>query len=79
MIDRAEALGAKRVQLFKPYFNLDTVKRAKELGIVTNVFWADDPEEAKRYFDMGIDVVLTNDYLTVYNMTKEILKNEKSI
>jgi glycerophosphoryl diester phosphodiesterase len=74
MIDRAIALGAKRVQLFKPYFNEETVKAAKENGIITNVFWADDPDEARLYFEMGIDVVLTNDYLTVYNATKEFLK-----
>lgn len=25
------------------------------------------PDEAARYFDMGIDTVLTNDYLNIYN------------
>ena len=27
-----------------------------------NVFWSDDPEEAKRFLGMGIDTILTNDY-----------------
>ena len=72
MVDRAVALGAYKIQLFKPYFNEETVKRAHENGILCNVFWADDPEEAKKYFEMGIDTVLTNDYLTVHNAVKHI-------
>ena len=71
MVDRAIALGAPKVQLYKPYFNADTVKRAHENGIVCNVFWADDPEEAKAYLDMGIDTILTNDYHTVSQAVKK--------
>ena len=65
--DRAIALNDYKVQLFKPYFNEQTVKKAHEHGIICNVFYADDPEEAKRYRDMGIDCILTNDYLTIRN------------
>lgn len=65
MVDRAIALGTKKIQLFKPYFNEETVKRAHEHGIRCNVFWADDPEEAIRYREMGIDTILTNDYLPI--------------
>ena len=46
-------------------------------GIRCNVFWADDPEEAKRYLEMGIDTVLTNDYLTVYNAVKTDFLDDK--
>ena len=67
MVDRAIALGAYKIQLFKPYFNEETVKRAHEHGILCNVFYADTPEEAKRYSDMGIDTILTNDYLQIKN------------
>ena len=70
MVDRAIELGAYKVQLFKPYFNEETVKKAHAHGILCNVFYADDPEEARAYFAMGIDTVLTNDYLTVYNAVK---------
>jgi glycerophosphoryl diester phosphodiesterase len=74
IVERAIALGAKKVQLFKPYFNEETVKKAHAHGILCNVFWADDPAEACRYFEMGIDTVLTNDYLAVYNAVKKYLK-----
>ena len=73
IVDRAIALGAYKVQLFKPYFNQESVKKAHAHGILCNVFWADDPEEARAYFEMGIDTVLTNDYLTVYNAVKDYL------
>ena len=77
IVDRAIALGAYKVQLFKPYFNSESIAKAHAHGILCNVFWADDPEEAKRYFEMGADTVLTNDYLTVYNAVNEnFLKNK---
>ena len=67
MVDRAISLGAYKIQLFKPYFNEETVKRAHKHGILCNVFWADDPAEAKEYRRMGIDTILTNDYLAIKN------------
>ena len=70
MVDRALAIGAKKIQLFKPYFNAETVKKAKENGILCNVFWSDDPKEAKEFLDMGIDTILTNDY----NLVSQVLK-----
>lgn len=71
IVDRAIALGAYKVQLFKPYFNRESISKAHAHGILCNVFWADDPEEARRYFEMGIDTVLTNDYLAIYNAVKD--------
>ncbi len=70
MVNRALKLNAYKIQLFKPYFNAETVKKAKENGILCNVFYADDPEEAKAYLEMGIDTILTNDY----NLVSQILK-----
>ena len=77
IVDRAIELGAYKVQLFKPYFNQESVDKAHAHGILCNVFWSDDPEEAKRYLEMGIDTILTNDYLTVYNAVKDILEEKK--
>ena len=75
LTNRAIALGAYKIQLFKPYFNEETIKKAHAHGILCNLFWADDPQEAKKYFEMGVDTVLTNNYLAVYNGTRDILKN----
>ena len=67
IVKRGIALGAQKVQLYKPYFNQESVDLAHEHGIICNVFWSDDPEEAIRYRSMGIDCILTNDYLTIKN------------
>lgn len=62
IVDRAIRMGCQKVQLFKPYFNESMIHKAHEHGIICNVFYADDPEEARRYLEMGIDVILTNDF-----------------
>lgn len=67
---RAVEIGAEKIQLFKPYFDQSSVDMAKANGVLCNVFWADDPDEACRYIDMEIDTILTNDYLRVANAVK---------
>ena len=71
MVDRAIALGCKKVQLFKPYFNQEMIDKAHRNGIKCNVFWSDDPEETKQFLEMGIDCILTNDY----NLISQVVKN----
>ena len=60
--DRAIEMGCQKVQLFKPYFDQAMIDKAHAHGIKCNVFWSDDPEEAVRFLDMGIDTILSNDY-----------------
>ena len=67
IVERAIAIGAQKVQLFKPYFNQESIDKAHKHGIICNVFWADDPKEAIEYRNMGIDCILTNDYLAIKN------------
>ena len=67
IVDRAIELGAEKVQLFKPYFNQEMIDKAHAHGVLCNVFWSDDVEEARRFIDMGIDTILTNDYLKISN------------
>ena len=77
MVDRAIALGAYKIQLYEPYFTAETVKRAHENGILCNVFYADLVERAREYLEMGIDCILTNNYLNVYNATKDLLHKKR--
>ena len=63
IVDRAIAAGAEKVQLYKPYFNQEMIDKAHAHGIKCNAFWSDDPEEAKAFLRMGVDTILTNDYL----------------
>ena len=76
IVDRAIALGAYKVQLFKPYFNQASVDKAHEHGIICNVFWSDDPEEAIKFREMGIDCILTNDYLSIKNALEKHEENK---
>lgn len=71
MVHRAIKLGAKKIQLYKPYFDEFTVMKAHENNIICNVFWSDDIEEAKKYLDMGIDTILTNDYHLISQILKK--------
>ena len=75
IVDRAIKLGCEKVQLFKPYFNEESVIKAKENGILCNVFWADDPDEAVGYLKMGIDTILTNDYLQISRAVKKYVES----
>ncbi len=73
IVDRAIELGCKKVQLFKPYFNQEMIDKAHENGVICNVFWSDEPEEAKKFLEMGIDTILTNDY----NLVAQAVKDNK--
>lgn len=65
IVNRAIEIGAQKVQLFKPYFNQEMIDKAHKNGIRCNVFWTDDASEAKKFLDMGIDTLLTNDYQSI--------------
>lgn len=82
MVAEAIRYEAQRIQLFKPHFDKrepdyleKTVAEAHAKGILCNIFWSDDPAETRRYFELGIDTVLTNDYLQNSHVLKEILQN----
>ena len=64
-IERALAIGAKKVQLFRGKYTPEMVAKAKENGIRCNIFWSDDPKEAVELIKSGIDCILTNDFLAI--------------
>ncbi|MBQ9130111.1 MAG: hypothetical protein IJX59_05030, partial [Clostridia bacterium] len=76
IVSRAIALGCKRVQLYAPYFNREMIEKAHENGIICNVFYTDSPEEAEKLLDMGIDVILTNNFCAV---SPTVQKREKYV
>lgn len=47
VVDRAIALGAYKVQLFKPYFNRESIDKAHAHGILCNVFGQMSPKKQK--------------------------------
>ena len=65
MVERALRLGAQKVQFFKPYYDEEAIRKAHEAGILVNIFFADDLDEAKQLLEWGADTILTNDYLKI--------------
>ena len=63
MVNRAIRYDCKKIQLYKGLFSPDMIHNAHEHGIRCNLFWSDDPDEARTFLDMGVDTILTNDYL----------------
>ncbi len=76
IVERAIRYGCQKVQLVKGYFNQEMIDRAHENGILCNVFWSDDAEETEAFLDMGIDVILTNDY---HRIAEVVGKREKYV
>lgn len=62
MVERALKYECKKIQLLKPCFNQEMIDKAHEHGIICNVFWSDDVEETRKFLEMGIDTILTNNY-----------------
>lgn len=62
IVDRAIALGCRKVQLFKEYYNQEMIDKAHANGIICNYFHCETAEDTARMLEMGIDCILTNDY-----------------
>lgn len=58
-IDLAVRYACKRLQ-FSRKVTAEAAAKAEEAGLIRNLFWSDDLEDARAYVEMGIDVVLTN-------------------
>ena len=58
-VERAEKYDCRRIQFSRAVTAKDC-RRARDAGILCNLFYADDPESARAYLKAGIDVILTN-------------------
>ncbi|MBE6611826.1 MAG: hypothetical protein E7632_04995 [Ruminococcaceae bacterium] len=77
IVETAVKYGCKKIQMFKPCYSREIIDDAHKNGIICNIFWSDDPGEAKMMLDMGIDCILTNDFQIVNEAAKEWLKEKK--
>lgn len=75
LVELAKEFGCEKVQLYRNrkqyYFNQAMIDDAHAHNIRCNVFWSDDPEETMRMLEMGIDTILTNDYLRIAAVVEE--------
>lgn len=60
IVTLAERYHCSRVQFWLDMFDETTIRTLHEKGIRCNLFYADTPEDYDKYFEMGIDTLLTN-------------------
>jgi len=60
IVEQAIAFGCRRVQFWSPHFDDGMIARAHGHGILCNLFYSDDPDEARALYGRGIDAILTN-------------------
>ena len=66
MLETAIKYGFDKIQLVSWYpYNKEMVDRCHAHGIICNFCQADTPEKAREILDLGVDTILTNDYLTI--------------
>ena len=73
IVDRAVKYQCRKVQFFRSWYSKELIDRAHDLGMKCNYFFCDDPEEARKMFDLGIDTVLANDYWRIAQVKAEFV------
>jgi len=71
LVDKGIEYKCSRVQFANKYCNEEQINKAHNAGIIGNLFYADDPTEAARYYEMGIDNILTNALAEILPVTKK--------
>lgn len=60
ILEHAMKYNCQRLQFGRTHVNREMIARAHQAGMVCNLFYSDDVEEAREYFAMGIDSILSN-------------------
>lgn len=60
IFEMAQKYGCTGVQFWLGMFDDDLIRRLHDAGVNCNLFYADTPEDYRKYFDMSIDTLLTN-------------------
>ena len=68
IVENAIKYKCSKLQFMKPYFSQSMIDKAHAHKIRCNMFWSDTPSEARKMLQMGIDTILTNDYLAIANV-----------
>ncbi len=71
IVERAVECKCQKVQLYMEGINQELIDKAHRNNILCNYFYCDDPEKAVEYFRMGVDCLLTNNCLGVFNAVRK--------
>ena len=47
------------------------IDKAHKHEIICNAYWSDDEDETKKFLEMGIDMILTNDFNLILQIVKK--------
>ena len=70
VVETAIKYGCSRFQSLRQYMTESVIEKAHKAGIKCNLFYSDEPEDAKEWLKKGIDVILTDNYLAVSRGTE---------
>ena len=59
-LETCARMGCRFVQPVRSYISEETFAACRRLGLRANVFYSDDPAEARSFMEMGADSLLTN-------------------
>lgn len=59
-IRTAATYGCRRIQFNRKAVTVEHIRTARDAGLICNLFWSDDPADAREFVRKGIDVILTN-------------------
>ncbi|MBO4303045.1 MAG: hypothetical protein J6A21_00490 [Lentisphaeria bacterium] len=79
IVERALEWNCHKVQFFKPCITQAMVDKAHANNILCNVFWSDDPAEAEKFLEMGIDTILSNDYFRIAQVRDSFVRRKGRI
>ena len=65
IVENALRYKCKKLQFIKLFLTQRMIDEAHRHGLTCNMFWADDPAEAAAFQKLGIDTILTNNFLNV--------------
>ena len=60
ILEAVERFECFRAQLWLGMFDQALIQKLHDHAVQCNLYYADTPQEIRRYFEMGIDVILTN-------------------
>lgn len=76
LIRHALDFGCRRVQFGVGATTDDDISRARDLGLITNYFFCDDPAEGKRLLEVGVMALLTNCYGKMRHLDYDALNRD---
>ncbi len=74
IVDNAIKHNCQMVQFFAPCYDQAMIDKAREHGLICNLYFSDTPKDVPELFARGIDTLLTNDFFLVFQAAKKYIE-----